>query len=394
MGGGIQRSKATTLGALCAVCLGLAAPGAFAQVQSKVDLLNRASSAAVLTAGNGIYTVHVENQCGDWTATTGPLHPAGAGLNVLYGNGSPGTSYTTLRSYTSGTDYVTGSGAGGCSALCNVAGVPSVSTETMGGTAVGITLTWTIVDAGNSVSFEQSVVVEGPVDGTETVDNTVIRETHTVSNAGPGSLSYGLRKLWDWQIGPDDGPWFGDCATPDQACDRSMNLDASGALDAPYPRSYVINDDPAAALCPGGIVPNNAAGCGGNPLYIVAGTVAPPVGLSPEPDAPEILQFNEWNSQFNNCWQPSLIDNALCGAVGFPSDDTAAAYFYGATAGTAEMLASGASKSFTQYVVAAEESCPEIIEPAIPTVSQWGLVVIALALLVGAKVHFRRRETT
>ena len=33
----------------------------------------------------------------------------------------------------------------------------------------------------------------------ENLDNTVIRETHVVTNLGPGTLSFGLRKLWDWQ---------------------------------------------------------------------------------------------------------------------------------------------------------------------------------------------------
>lgn len=93
-----------------------------------------------------------------------------------------------------------------------------------------------------------------------------------------------------------------------------------------------------------------------------------------------------------NCWQPALSNNALCGDAGFPSDDTAAAYFYGATAGTALTLASGEAKSFTQYVVAAEESCPEIIEPTVPTVSQWGIAIMALLLLIGGKVYFSRRR--
>ena len=67
----------------------------------------------------------------------------------------------------------------------------------------------------------QEVVVEGPVDGTETVDNTVIRETHTVKNLGPGSLDFGLRKQWDWNTAGDDGPWHAG-RRPGQAYRRSM----------------------------------------------------------------------------------------------------------------------------------------------------------------------------
>ena len=47
---------------------------------------------------------------GLYTITTGPSHPAGPGLNVLYGNGSPGTSFNTIRSFTTGTDYFQGTG--------------------------------------------------------------------------------------------------------------------------------------------------------------------------------------------------------------------------------------------------------------------------------------------
>ncbi|MDO8632320.1 MAG: IPTL-CTERM sorting domain-containing protein, partial [Phycisphaerales bacterium] len=32
-------------------------------------------------------------------------------------------------------------------------------------------------------------------------------------------------------------------------------------------------------------------------------------------------------------------------------------------------------------------------DPRIPTVSQWGLVVLTLLLLIGAKIYFARRET-
>src|SRR5712691_5642252 len=62
-------------------------------------------------AGNDFYQVHVQdlprlNGVGLYTITTGPAHPAGSGLNVLYGNSEPGTTFNTIRSYTSGTDYV------------------------------------------------------------------------------------------------------------------------------------------------------------------------------------------------------------------------------------------------------------------------------------------------
>ncbi len=317
---------------------------------------------AIITGGNQIYEIFIEDDpasgsCGTWTATTGPLHPAGGGQNILYGQGFPSTSNTSLRSYTSGIDYSTGTSSGSCVGLCGAV-APVTQAIRKGLTIVGYRLTWSFVDGVSSLELIQEVVVEGPVNGTQTVNNTVIRETHIVRNLGPGDLSFGLRKQWDWQIGADDGPWFGeDCGTPEIACDRSMNLTADGTLDGFYPAAYVINEDPATAGCPPGVTPGSS-GCGGNPLYLVAGTVASPSSLNPPPDAPEVLQFNSWPSLFGTCWQPGLVDNATCGG-----GDTAAAYFYGLTSATAESLDPGEEKSFTQYVAAGVNSCPTTVDP-------------------------------
>jgi hypothetical protein len=343
---------------------------------------------AVLTAGNSIYTIAVSDSgfnCGQWTATTGGNHPAGGGLNVLFGGGTPGTSNTVLRSYTSGTDYVTG-GAGGCSPICN-ADTPTVTPILNGVTTVGYRFVWSFTDGpGPAIEFEQEVVVDGPVDGSETVNNSVVRETHTVRNLGPAAFAFGLRKQWDWQIGSDDGPHFGSCSTPAQACDASMNLTADGSLSGMYPAGYVMNEDPAVTACPPGVTPVGP-NCGGAPVYLVAGTVTPPAAFTPLPDAPELLQYNSWGSLIGTCWQPALVNNATCGG-----GDTAVAYFYGLTPGTAINLAAGQARSFTQYVAAAENGCPAGIGQTIPTLNAWGIGLLLLLLLGTALLILRRRR--
>lgn len=313
---------------------------------------------ADVRGGNEIFTVSVaessSDYCGAWTATTGPKHPAGENLDVLFGAGTARTSTTTFKSYTSGIEYVTGHHPG-CSRLCQNA-APVVSPILNGGKIVGYRLLWSFRDGaqGPKIEFEQEVHVSGPVDGTETVDNTVIRETHTVRNLGPGDLKFGLRKLWDWQIGGDDGPHFGDCANSTTACDASMNLTPDGSLSGRYPRAYVINSDPALTACPTGTNPIGG-NCVGSPPYIVSGTVAPTSsGLFPPPSPPELLQFNDWSNLSSECWQPSLHNDATCGG----GDDTAVAYFYGLTGDSAIVLAEGQERSFTQYVTAAKEGCP------------------------------------
>lgn len=338
------------------------------------NLKNRAVGVtAVPQAGNRIYRIHVvfdpadERACGTWTATTGSAHPAGEGLNVLYGSPTPGfpfTSNTVLRSYTSGRDYATGDK---CTRLCGVV-APAVITVMNGSTEVGFRLRWTLSDPtpalpnGPVIELEQEVVVVGPVDGTESVDNTVIRETHTIRNFGPGPFRFGLRKLWDWQIGGDDGPFFGSCDTPEQACDVSMNLTADGSLSGTFPSAYVINQAPAVTVCPGQAP---RSGCNETPPYLIAGTVAPPAGaaLSPPPTTPELLQFNHFFQLSSSCWLPdTLVNGALCGDKGVEGgDDTAVAYFYGLTPATAITLGVNEDRSFTQYVAAARNACPGII---------------------------------
>jgi Ca2+-binding RTX toxin-like protein len=65
----------------------------------------------VVTDGNGIFQVHVQNAPGQgaprgtFTITTGPDHPAGEGVNVLFGDGFPGTSAFAVRDTTDGVVY-------------------------------------------------------------------------------------------------------------------------------------------------------------------------------------------------------------------------------------------------------------------------------------------------
>jgi len=363
------------------VAAALLAPGALAQVafdpESVADKgpAAPAQPLAVRAGGNGVYTVTVSDAadfaCGAWTARTGVLHEAGAGRNVLYGNGQPSTSDTVLRSWTSGALYRTG-GSHICTRLCDIA-TPTVQAILTAGVTTGWRMTWLIDDGALTIRFTQEVNVEGPVDGTETTDNTVIRETHVVENLGPATLRFGLRKHWDWQIGPDDGPWFGECETPTVACDRSMDMWPPGVGTPEQPRNYVINDDPDQGVCPPGVTPLVPAGCSGRPLYIVAGTVRPPSALVPPPDEPELLQFNRWDSVVGTCWRPSLMDAALCGALGNAQrDDTTIAYFYGLTSSSALSLGAGQSRSLTQYVVAGSMDCPAILDPPSATCDAGG----------------------
>jgi hypothetical protein len=62
------------------------------------------------------------------------------------------------------------------------------------------------------------------------------------------------------------------------------------------------------------------------------------------------------------------------------------------TDGVIQADCQGENLTWTKATLCANVDC-DAIYPAIPTVSEWGIVVLALLLLVGAKVYFGRRES-
>jgi len=336
-----------------------------------------AATAANLHGGNGVYRVVVSDgqqsfKCGTWVAVTGALHPAGPGRDLIFSsNHTPiNTSYTTLHSYGTGRDYTT---TFVCTALCDYAGQPVIEPIEREGTTVGQRLSWTFEDGfpgqfpGPSViRFVQEVLVEGPVDGTETSDNSVVRETHRVENLGPGLFRFGLRKFWDVNIDSDPAPWLGDCRSPEAGCDRSLNLQPASFLPAfmlrnpVFPDSVILRANPPVAACPPPIAPNAPAGCKGPDPWVVAATVRGSNDLDPAADPPDVLQFNLWNIQFGACFSADLLDGVECGS-GALYDDSSMAYMYGVTPQSAIRLGAGESRSFTQYLALDLDSCPDII---------------------------------
>src|SRR5882672_459158 len=83
-------------------------------VSAATVLIGAASANAASTGGTTFYPVAIETTPGGvglgvYAVTTGASHPIVGALgaqNILFGGGIPGTSFTTIRSYTSGTDYV------------------------------------------------------------------------------------------------------------------------------------------------------------------------------------------------------------------------------------------------------------------------------------------------
>ncbi len=157
-------------------------------------------------AGNGVYRVYVEDRSGRdglgaFTVATGPDHPAGEGREVLFGEDGPATSYITLRSYTTGTDYVqTMSGPSSGNPVVRLEDFGTV--EAIGST--GYRITYEMPGAGATPEALR-LVSEITVSGSVPSDSSVQIAT-TITNAGDFPLELGVRYLLDVAPGGDDGP--------------------------------------------------------------------------------------------------------------------------------------------------------------------------------------------
>lgn len=178
--------------------------GATTIVLAVILVISMSESAASVAAGNTIYEITVQDTIGQtgvgtYTVRTGPAFPQ-PNQNVLYGGVSqaPSTTYLTVRSYTSGTDYVSTSSSPVTSlTLVNLdTCAPSVAT-----TATSATTTWNTTQ--DPLLIEQVTAVEGT-----TVADSRVRVTTNVTNLGVSPVDIGIRYEWDLEISDSDESWF------------------------------------------------------------------------------------------------------------------------------------------------------------------------------------------
>lgn len=288
-------------------------------------------AAAEVVAGNSIYLVHVDevpagDGVGTYTVTTGGGHSAGSGLNVLYGNADAWSSFNTIRSYTTGTDYVqTGWGASPDAgfALERLDGYGVISP--IGST--GYRTDYVLPGAGtapDALHITSDVNVNGVTEGESTVEVTT-----TVANTGVTPVDVGIRYQWDFQIDIDDGPTF-----------RAENPDGPvlyEETDFPAPtgadfQSYVIGDN-----------------ANGPPTFEVHGTVSGPTSVVPLPTPPERLAFACWPESFSTAFSYTVVPGRdITGGDTACFDDSNVLYYWGAGAETAIRLDPGASHTVSQ----------------------------------------------
>lgn len=298
---------------------------ALAVLLSLLLLFAVAARAETLTAGNGFYNVDVNNENGQYTVTTGPSHPLGEGLNVLFGDGSPETSFDTVRSYASHTDY-------------DLRNVPS-STVPLGST--GFQTTYTI-SGEDSFTVVQTVRVDGVK-----FEDSRVEVTTVVTNNGGTSVPIGVRYLWDYQINEDDGPTF-----------QQNNPDGPVLLteqEFPSPgfQYYTIEDNDVSPS---------------PPTFDVLGTVTGPAGADPVP--PTLLKNVSWPEAFGTAFDYTTGAETVSSQETGPNDN-AVLYYWGDTEADAPMLAPGASyrASASMFLTRAHEGLPHEPPPPPPPAS-------------------------
>lgn len=298
-------------------------------------------SVAVVTAGNGFYNVHVDEvgaELGRYTATTGANHPAGEGLNVLFGGGNPGTSFNTIRSFTTGTDYTQGGILGPYGSVA----------------ALGITgFRTTYVLPGPPTTADALTIIQDVRVNGSTLSNSTIEVTMTVQNNGAGAIRVGVRYLWDMQIAADDGPTY-----------QSVNPDG--------PVTVTEAEFTAPGFLGFRIVDNDVNPA--PPTFNILGTVTGPTTLIPTPTAPGLLKFTSWAGAFGTTFDYT-INPALVVTQAGQINDSAVLYYFGPTLASALVIPAGGSTTVSASLLlgasgvafpvpgAAEQEIPQSLPP-------------------------------
>ncbi len=180
------------------------------------------------------------------------------------------------------------------------------------------------------------------VNGTTLGDSNV--EIHTViKNMGNSPLAIGVRHLWDFQIGADDGPVFTQKAPDGQELIREADF------APPAFGFYRIEDNDFADPT--------------SPLYSIFGTVSGPGALFPQPTTPGVLKHVAWplaiNTAFDYTVDPNLIVSTLDaphrGAFG---GDSAVLYYFGPTPEAAITIPGGGDVPFSAFLFASTTTPP------------------------------------
>jgi len=296
--------------AACAIFT-LAAPAAYSESKPVAE------GGTILTAGNGYLQVHIQSAAGggigEFTVTDAN------GANVLFGGGRPGTSYTTIHSYTTGMDYVQGTGKHGYS-------IDAFGTvEPLGST--GFEVTYPL--PGAPVTADKMTIVQDIVVTGDAADDSRVSVTTTVVDKGDTAEQIGVRYLWDYDLGGDDGP--------------VLNLAAGAKVS-----TETMLASPGASV----------TGSTGAHASSVT-DVAPNAG-----GAPDSVQYVAWKPAFGTPFDYTVSPSQAAGGK-----DSAVLTYFGSTPAKAIAIGPGASTAVTASFTAAADDDDKVTITVTPKVA-------------------------
>jgi hypothetical protein len=289
------------------------------------------NESGTVTISNGIYDVSVEdvtggNGLGTYTVSTGTGHRQ-PNQDVLYHGAAhnPWSTYLTVRSYDTSTEYVSTSYSPTPSAGYTVVNLDAVSTTGFTSPTPTSAVAWwdlnTPADP-DDLYIEQVIEVAGA-----TLADSRVRVSTEVTNTGGNPVDIGIRYLWDIMIDGEDGSWF-----------RATNPDGpwisrEDEWTPPAFEGFETTNDPA------------------SPVFSIFGGTTGPSALTPPATPPDLLQFASWGSDPD----PGLFGFAFdftpaARTIAGPGLDSAVAYYWGNTDDNAIRLNAGEGIIVTQYL--------------------------------------------
>jgi len=274
----------------------------------------------VLEGGNDYYRIFIrdddEDNCGTFSIGAGSAH-TNPGENIFYGAYAPAntpfSSYITVRSYTTGTDYVSRDNTTvGGSAISDFDIVElQTFSKTVSAITGGFRTTWTVTSP-DELTIVQDVVVTG-----SSMADAKVRVSVTVTNNNESEVQIGIRYLWDFMIDGTDDSLF-----------RTLGPVGNWTLN------FTEFTDPSFF---GYSVTNNSS----SSIFTIYGTVDENSDFDPLPTIPNTLYFAYWQDAYVATWDMTVEGS---------DDDSAVVYFFGDDTASAFTLAQDESQSVHEYL--------------------------------------------
>ncbi|MGB7531697.1 MAG: hypothetical protein WA977_01795 [Halobacteriota archaeon] len=344
--------KKKGIGIFIAAILVIAVFTAFPMSASAASKTGPTGSGGTVTVSNNIYDLSVEDTLvsagvGTYTVSTGAGFPQ-PNQDILYDGvaHAPWSSYLTVRSYTTFTDYVTTTSGPGTTPGFAVANLDPAVVSVVP-TATSVTTDWSTgpwLNMPDWLNITQVTAIEGT-----TVADSRVRVTTNVTNVGPEPVLIGIRYEWDLMIDGSDDAWFVE-RNPD-----GLWTETEIAYTPPTFEQFETTNDPSA------------------PVFSIFGTVTGPLTFTPLPTPPDRFVYAEWDGAYDNAFDYTPVP--LTGM------DSAVLYYWGNNETKAILLIPGETVSVTEYLYA--------IPPpptAVPTLTPIGLIALVGLLSVIAAI--------